>query len=184
MYNLLSDSALSLDIAFFAIILLGIMFGALTGFIKSVCKWAGTAAAIFFAFTFCNALQAQIDSWFGLTATLTDALQNETFAGWIAIAISFVIILLVTKLLAWTFGKAGTALVDRVKTFRVINRFLGSILGLAEALAVIFLLLMVCKWLSNEAVDSFIMQSSIVSKIYSWDWFEQAATLPFLHTGS
>lgn len=180
MYNLLSGAAVSLDIAFFVIILLGLMFGVIRGFIKSICKWAGTIVAIFVAFTFCNAFQATLDSWFGLTTALTNALHNETLAGWIALIISFIVLLIGAKLLAWLLGKLGTALVSKVKAFDIMNRFFGGVFGLFEALVLIFFLLMVCKWISVEAVDSFIDASAIVSKIYHWEWFEWATTLPFL----
>lgn len=179
MYNLLSNAAISLDIAFFVIIFLGLLFGVIRGFIKSVCKWAGTVVAIFVAFTFCNAFQGALDEWFGLTAALVGAINNEKIAGWIALAISFVILLIGAKLLSWLLGKIGTALVDRIKAFRVINKCFGGLFGLFEALVLIFLLLMICKWISLEAVDNFIAQSSIVSKIYQWDGFDKFWTLPF-----
>ena len=178
--NLLVSSSVALDIAFFVIILLGLLIGTARGFVKGICKWAGTIASIFVAFTFCNAFQATLDGWFGLTGALAGAINNEKIAGWIALAISFLILLVGTKLLAWLLGKLGTALVDRIKLFNVINRFCGGILGLFEAMVLIFLLLMVCKWIGAAQIDAFINSSSIVSKIYNWDWFEWAATLPFL----
>ena len=180
MYNLLSsNAAISLDIAFFVIIFFGLLFGVIRGFIKSVCKWAGTVVAIFIAFTFCNAFQGALDEWFGLTGALISAINNEKLAGWIALAISFIILLIGAKLLAWILGKVGTALVDRVKAFSMINKFLGGLFGLFEALVLIFLLLMICKWISVEAIDNFMAQSSIVGRIYQWEWFEKFWTLPF-----
>lgn len=183
LYNLLSNAAVSLDIAFFVIILLGLLFGVIRGFIKSVCKWAGTIIAIFVAFTFCNAFQGALNEWFGLTGALVNVLNNEKLAGWIALAISFVILLAGAKLLAWLLGKIGTALVNKVKAFNVINKLFGGLFGLFEALVLIFFLLMICKWISLEVVDNFIAQSSIVGKIYEWEWFEKATTLPWQWLG-
>ena len=100
MYNLLSNAAVSLDVAFFVIIFLGLLFGVIRGFIKSVCKWAGTIVAIFVAFTFCNAFQGALDQWFGLTGALISAINNEKIAGWIALAISFIALLVGAKILA------------------------------------------------------------------------------------
>ena len=183
MYNLLSNAAVSLDVAFFVIIFLGLLFGVIRGFIKSVCKWAGTIVAIFVAFTLCNAFQGALDQWFGLTGALISAINNEKIAGWIALAISFIALLVGAKILAWLLGKIGTALVDRVKAFSVINKFFGGLFGLFEALVLIFLILMICRWLSIESVDNFIAQSSIVGKIYQWEWFDKFWTLPFFHQG-
>ena len=114
---------------------------------------------------------------------MISAINNEKIAGWIALAISFIALLVGAKILAWLLGKIGTALVDRVKAFSVINKFFGGLFGLFEALVLIFLILMICRWLSIESVDNFIAQSSIVGKIYQWEWFDKFWTLPFFHQG-
>lgn len=178
--HLLVSPAVSVDITFFVIILLGILIGTLRGFIKGICKIAGTILSIFVAFTFCNAFRATLDSWFALTPKMATAFHNATLAGWASLVLSFIILLIGTKLLAWLCGKIGTVLVEKVKVFRTINRGLGGILGLFEALVLIFLLLMVCKWISAAEIDEFLCSSTVVGKIYQWEWFEWAATLPFL----
>ena len=178
--NLLVSPAVSVDITFFVIILLGILIGTLRGFIKGICKIAGTVMSFFVAFTFCNAFRATIDGWFGLTDKIATAFHNATIAGWISLALSFIILLVGTKFIAWLCGKIGTVLVEKVTVFRTINRGLGGLLGLFEALVLIFLILMVCKWISTDAIDEFLCSSTIVGKIYQWDWFEWASTLPFL----
>ncbi len=65
--NLLASSAWVLDVAFIVILLFGILFGTWRGFVKGVCKLAGTVFAIFVAFTFCNAFKNSLESAFGLT---------------------------------------------------------------------------------------------------------------------
>ena len=40
------------DAVFFAILALGLLIGLIRGFVKSVCKLAGTIVSIFIAFTF------------------------------------------------------------------------------------------------------------------------------------
>ena len=183
MLNLLSSTAIALDITFFVIILIFLLVGVARGFIKGVCKWAGTIVSGVLAFTFCNPFQRLLDDWFSLTQALAGALNNEKAAGIIALVISFLIILVGAKLTFWALGKIGTALVKKIKVFGAINAMLGGILGLAEALVVIFLLLMICKWINVAEVNEFILESSIVGKIYQWEWFEWASTLPFIPKG-
>ena len=177
--NLLASSAWALDLAFVLILVFGILLGTWGGFIRGICKIAGTIFAVFVAFTFCNALKNSLESSFGLTSAIAAGV-GDTIANWLSIAIAFVILFLVVKLGSWFLGKVGTALVDKVGAFRVINRFLGGILGLAEALVLIFLILTVCYWLNLEAVNAFIAQSRLVKAVYEWEWFQWAAQFHFL----
>ncbi|HIX09535.1 MAG TPA: CvpA family protein [Firmicutes bacterium] len=177
--NLLASSAWILDVAFILILLLGILFGTWAGFIRGVCKLAGTIFAIFVALTFCNAFKNSLESAFGLTSAIASGV-GETIANWLSIAISAVLLFLIVKLGAWLLGKIGTALVDKIGIFRAINRVLGGLLGLLEALMLIFLLLTICYWINVDAVNTFIGQSSIVKAVYEWDWFQWAAQFNFL----
>ena len=177
--NLLASSAWVLDVAFIVILLFGILFGTWRGFVKGVCKLAGTVFAIFVAFTFCNAFKNSLESAFGLTSAIAAGV-GETVANWLSIAISFVLLFIIVKLGAWLLGKLGTALVNKVGFFRLINRILGGILGLVQALLLIFLILTICYWVGAESVNTFIGQSSIVKTIYEWEWFQWAAQFNFL----
>ena len=177
--NLLASSAWVLDVAFIVILLFGILFGTWRGFVKGVCKLAGTFFAIFVAFTFCNAFKNSLESAFGLTSAIAAGV-GETVANWLSIAISFVLLFIIVKLGAWLLGKLGTALVNKVGFFRLINRILGGILGLVQALLLIFLILTICYWVGTESVNTFIGQSSIVKAIYEWEWFQWAAQFNFL----
>lgn len=177
--NLLAANAWAIDVAFVLILVLGILFGTWSGFIRGICKIAGTVFAIFVAFTFCNAFKNSLESAFGLTSAIAAGV-GDTFANWLSIIISFVLLFLIVKLGSWLLGKVGTALVDKVSVFRYINRILGGILGLAEALILIFLILTICYWLNIDAVNSFIGQSSLVKAIYEWDWFQWAAQFNFM----
>ena len=177
--NLLASSAVALDIAFFVIMAIGLLFGVVRGFVKCVFKWAGLVGSVFLAFTFCNAFQRTLDEWFGLTEALISSINNETLGGWLSLIISFFIILIGANLIAWIVGALGTLLVQRVKVFGVINKVLGGVWGLFEAPVLVFLLLMICGWINSDAINGFILESSIVGKIYASDWFEWAVTLPF-----
>ena len=44
----------ALDLIFFLILLLGLVLGSWRGFVKGICKLAGTIFAIVVAVTFCN----------------------------------------------------------------------------------------------------------------------------------
>lgn len=177
--NLLASSAWVLDVVFFVILILGILLGSWGGFIKGICKLAGTIFAIFVAFTFCNAFKNTLESAFGLTTAIAGGV-GETVANWLSIIIAFVILFLIVKIGSWILGKVGTALVDKVAAFRYINRILGGILGLVEAVFLIFLILTICYWINVEAVNALIAQSSIVKSIYQWEWFQWAAQFNFL----
>lgn len=173
--NLLAVSGgLVLDIVFFALIALGLILGACRGFVKGICKLAGTLFAVFFAVTFCIPMKNQLDTWFGLTK----ALGGTTAAGWGAIVISFVILVVLIKIGAWLVGKLGTKLVDKSVVAKGINHVLGAVLGVAKALLVIFIILAILKWIGLESIDSFIDGSAVVGKLYSSSWFINAFHLP------
>ena len=177
--NLLASSAWILDVVFFVILILGILLGSWGGFIKGVCKLAGTIFAVFVAFTFCNAFKNTLESAFGLTTAIASGV-GDTVADWLSIIFAAVILFLIVKICSWLLGKIGTALVDKVSFFRYINRILGGILGLVEAIFLIYLILTICYWINVEAVNAFIAQSSIVNSIYQWEWFQWAAQFNFL----
>ncbi len=177
--NLLASSAWILDVVFFVILILGILFGSWAGFVRGVCKLAGTIFAIFVAVTFCNAFKNSLESAFGMTTAIANGV-GETVANWLSLIISFVLLFLIVKVGSWLLGKIGTALVNKVSVFRYINRILGGLLGLAEALFLIFLLLTICYWINAEAINNFIAQSSIVNAIYHWEWFQWAANFNFM----
>ena len=82
--NLLASSAWILDVAFILILLLGILFGTWAGFIRGVCKLAGTIFAIFVALTFCNAFKNSLESAFGLTSAIASGVVPDRQAGRLA----------------------------------------------------------------------------------------------------
>ena len=183
--NLLAlNGAVWLDVAFFVILLLGALIGTWRGFIKGVCKLAGTFFSLFVAVTFCNAFKNTLESWFGLTSALANAFGGTqtgiTAAGWVSIAISFVALFILVKLLSWLLGQVGTSLVERFSVCKKINRFLGTILGLVEGAILIFLLLTICYWIPSESLHAYIGQSTIVGAIFNWDAFIWAAEFSFI----
>ncbi len=179
------SSAWILDVVFFVILLLGLLFGTWRGFIKGVCKLAGTIFALFVAFTFCNPFKNTLENWFGMTTAIANGMGGTdvavTAASWLSIAIAFVLLFVIVKLLSWILGKVGTAAAERSDFFGKINRLLGGILGLAEGLILIFLLLTICYWIPSESLHAFIGESSVVGRIFEWDAFQWAAQFQFLN---
>lgn len=173
-----------LDVIFFVILLLGLLFGAWRGFVKGICKLAGTIFAIFVALTFCNAFKNTLENWFGLTTALSESFGGSevalTAASWLSIAISFVVLFLGVKLLSWLLGIVGTSVVEKSRFFDTLNRILGAILGLVKALFLIFLILTICYWIPSEGIHNFIGESSVVGAIFDWEWFRWAAEFKFL----
>ncbi len=175
---LLIKGAWILDVIFFVVIALGILIGVARGFVKGICKLAGTFFAVGFAVSFCVPLKNSLESWFGLTTALGNAIKSAKIAGWLSIAISFVALVIVIKLGAWLLGKAGSALVGRSAFLKTVDRFLGGLLGIVKALLVLFILLAIFKWISIPSVNTFIGSSSIVGRIYNSAWFTRAVRLP------
>lgn len=106
--------------------------------------------------------------------TTTAVLIASVLAKWIAIAISFVLLILIIKVGAILLGKGLTAVADRVMPFRVVNQILGGLFGLFEAAILIFLLLAICSWLPIDALQNYIASSKIVGVIYQSGWFQEA----------
>ena len=111
------SSAWILDVVFFVILLLGLLLGTWRGFIKGVCKLAGTIFALFVAFTFCNPFKNTLENWFGMTTAIANGMGGTdvavTAASWLSIAIAFVLLFVIVKLLSWILGKVGTAAAER-----------------------------------------------------------------------
>lgn len=167
-----------LDVVFFVILLVGVFFGAFRGFVKGICKIAGTLFSIAVAVIFCVAFSARLEAWFGLETALANAIGNATVAGWISIAISFVGLVIIVRLGSWLLGKLGKALVDKFGPLKIVDRCLGGVLGLFEGLLLAFFILAVCYWIPVASMHEYIASSTIVGKVFTWDFFLRAVTLP------
>ncbi len=173
--NLLAVSTgLIIDIVFFVLLAVGLILGLWRGFVKGICKLAGTMFAVVFAVSFCVPMKNFLDKTFGLT----EALGGTQAAGWGAIAISFVVLVVLLKLVAWLTGKAGTALVNKFGAVKILNKILGAVLGVAKALLLILIILAIFKWVGVASINDYIAQSSVVSKLFFSDWFANAFVIP------
>ncbi len=176
--NLLAASySWTLDVAFFLIFFIGLFFGVKRGFVKSLSKLAGTFFSIYVAFTFCIAFQGTLENWFGLTTAIAQGVNSAVAGKWISVAIAFIALFIVVRLGAWLVGAIGTKLVNLFKPVRIVNMFLGGVLGLFQAFLFIILILSIFKWIPNEAIHNFISSSTIVGRFFEWDWFEFASNI-------
>lgn len=173
-----------LDVLFVLAVVGGILIGIHRGFIKGICKIAGTIFSIFVAIAFCNSFQVTLEKWFGLTSALVNAIKSQIAGYWIAVAISFVALFIIVRFLAWAVGKLGTAAIDKKKGFKVVNQLLGGLLGLLQILIALFFLFTFFKyliqWFHLTGFENFIHSSTIVGAIFKWDWFIEATTFSFL----
>ena len=167
-----------LDVILFAILLLGLLFGSWRGFVKGICKLAGTIFAIIVAVSFCNPFKNALESWFGMTTAIANSI-GETPASIVALIISFILLFVIVKLGAMLLGAFGTAIANSCKFFAMINRLLGAVLGLLEAIVIIYLILTACYWINSDSLNLLISQTSVVSVIYHSDWFIWAANFQY-----
>lgn len=79
-YLILASGGWILDIVFFVLLVGGIALGAYKGFIRSICKFAGTLFAIIFAILFCVSFATFLENLFGMTSAIANGLTNA-FSG-------------------------------------------------------------------------------------------------------
>ena len=158
-----------LDLIFFVVLFLGTLIGAKVGFIRGECKTAGWVLSFVIPFIFCFAFKDALESWFGLESSISNGIGNATLGGWITVVISYIILFVIVKLGTWLIGMAGGALADSVKAVSVVNHFLGAILGLLEAAALILFLLLICTWIPASGLHAFINDSTVVGAIFRSD---------------
>lgn len=178
MNSLLASGGWVFDILFFVIIILGILLGVRRGFVKGICKLAGTIFSVVVAVTFCVAMQASLERSFGATTALNDAV-GAPFGEWIMVALSFILLLVIVKLGCWFLGSVGSAVVDSLAPLRILNMFLGGILGAFKAFILLFILFAIMRWIPNESLHAFISSSGVVGKIFDSQWFIDATRMNF-----
>ncbi|MDE6411533.1 MAG: CvpA family protein [Clostridia bacterium] len=178
MDSLLAAGAWTIDVVFFVIIIFGILLGVRRGFIRGICKLAGTILSVIVAVTFCVAMQASLERSFGATTSLNNAI-GAPFGEWIMVVLSFILLILIVKIGCWFLGSVGSAIVDRVAPIRILNMLLGGILGAFKAFILLFIILLIFKWLPNDSLHDFISSSSIVGTMFQSQWFIDATHLNF-----
>lgn len=108
--------------------------------------------------------------------TTTALLIGSALAKWIAIAIAFVLLIVLIKVGAILLDKGFSSIADKVASFRIINQALGGLFGLFEAALLLFFALAVCSWLPIAGLHDFISSSTVVGAIFRSGWFESATS--------
>lgn len=103
--------------------------------------------------------------------TTVATLIASVLAKWISIVISFVLLIILIRIGARFLAKGLKNLVDKFTPTRVMDQFLGALLGFAKAFFLAALFIIVLNWLPFTAVRSFIASSSVVGPIASSEWF-------------
>ncbi len=107
-----------------------------------------------------------------IPAGTTPALMiGSILAKWIAIVISFFLLIILIRLAVVFLSKLMTKVVDKLAPFRLLNQFLGALLGFAKACFLLFIALTVLSWLP---MDSAFESSFLVGNIISSEWFRSA----------
>lgn len=102
-------------------------------------------------------------------------LLGPLLAKWIAIAISFIILLVGVRLIIWLLTKLLNKIIDSVAPLRILNRLLGGILGMVKAILITFVVILVINWLPLTQIHELIESSYVVSKIINSNLFTIAA---------
>ncbi len=179
MAQLLISYGWILDVAFFAVLLIGTFLGVGLGFLRGICKFAGAVLAVAVAVFFCTPLTGALEDWFGLVTMLAGAVHSEVLAYWLIVAACFLVLGPLTYGVVFLVGKLGKALVQKISFFNAIDRVLGGILGFAEALLLIVFLLAVCSWIHVDVIDGYIASSYVVGPLYTGGWFTWLAGVPW-----
>lgn len=108
--------------------------------------------------------------------TTPAAMLGSTLAKWISIAISFVALFLIIKLVSVFLDKGLSGFVEKLSAFKFVNEILGGVFGLLRAAVVIFIVLAICSWLPIDPMHEFIANSAIVGPIFTSEWFNAATS--------
>ena len=171
--SLLAVGAWPLDVAFFVILAGGLIGGACLGFVRGICKIAGTIFSIVLAVACCVPLSTSLESAFGLETALAEAVKIEWLGKVLSVVICFIGLIVIVRLGAWFLGKCVSKLIDRFKPLKKVDRVFGAVLGLAEAALLIFILLVIVSWVAVffTPIGEYFSSSAVVGSIYKWDWF-------------
>ncbi len=178
MNSLLAAGAWTIDVLFFVLLLVGILLGVRRGFIAGICKLAGTVFSVVVAVAFCVSLQAQLERSFGATSAVNNVV-GAPFGEWIMVVLCFILLFALVKVGCWLLGGIGNSVANGFAPFRIINMFLGGILGAFKFFILFFALLAIFSWIPNESLHAFISSSGVVGKIFDSTWFIDATHLNF-----
>ena len=109
----------------------------------------------------------------GTTAAM---LIGSVLAKWITIAISFILLIILIRLAVFFLSKVFDSVIDKFAPLRIVNQFLGAILGFVKAFILIFVILTIFNWLPIASFHAYIQSSGLVGKIFVSNWFQNATS--------
>lgn len=155
------------DVVLLGILLIGLVAGMARGFIRGICKLGGTIAALIVAFMFCVPLAGYLEG-LGAINWLVDLVKNGQVAYWITVGAAFIILTLLTKLVAFILGKIGKAIIQTSKVLTFIDRALGALLGMAMALLFVGIVFALFNLVKITAVIEYIEAGKVTNWLYNW----------------
>lgn len=109
----------------------------------------------------------------GTTAAM---LIGSILAKWITIIISFLLLILLVRLGVFFLSKVFDSVIDKFAPLRILNQFLGAILGFLKAGVLIFVILTLFNWLPIATFHAYIESGGLVGKIFVSGWFQNATS--------
>ncbi len=164
--NLLASYSWAVDVAFFAILLIGVFAGVAAGFARCFSKIIGTVVSVIFAGAYCVNLSEAFEILFGLKTAIYGAIGSVNLTNILSAVIAFVALVIVIRLLVWVVGHIASALVSRGGAISVIDRVLGAMAGGGIAFALVFLILSIISWIDIGTVNEFISESTVVRSMF------------------
>ena len=95
----------------------------------------------------------------------------SVLAKWISIVIGFIGLIIIMRVGVALIAKILSAFIEKVAPLKVINRFLGALLGFTKSLLFVLILLGICRLLPIESLHTFIESSNVVGLIFKSEWF-------------
>ncbi len=103
--------------------------------------------------------------------TTAATLIGSVLAKWISIVISFVLLLILIRIGARFLAKGLKKVIDKFAPTRVMDQFLGALLGFAKAFFVVSLFIMIFNWMPIAGIRNMIISSHVVGPIARSEWF-------------
>lgn len=103
-------------------------------------------------------------------------LIGSVLSKWISVVIAFLLLILLVRLGALLISKTFNAIKDKITPIKVVDQALGALLGLAKMCFFVFVLLLICNWLPITPLQEFIGSSTVVGKIFTSQWFQNATS--------
>jgi uncharacterized membrane protein required for colicin V production len=161
-----------LDIIILAVLILSIVLGYMRGFVKKLVSIAGWFAAYLVAYLFFDNLAPLLQSAFPISSNEKLAEYSGIVAGlkldtYIYNSISFALLFFGTRIVLTVAGYflQGVASIPGIS---LINRWLGVLLGIVEAVVIIIIGVMVLEAMPSERIIQLLEQSLIVDWLHTY----------------